>query len=68
MLYQAALKEKADGRAWQRELAGAKAYITENVDHIAREAVQMHGGIGVTDETSNWACYEAGPTSFQTLR
>lgn len=50
MLYRAALKEKADGRAWQRQAAGAKAYITENVDHIAREAVQMHGGMGVTDE------------------
>ena len=50
MLYRAALSDSGDAASWQRNIAGAKAYITENVDHIAREAVQMHGGMGVTDE------------------
>lgn len=50
MLYRAALGDNADVASWQRNIAGAKAYITENADHIAREAVQMHGGMGVTDE------------------
>jgi len=50
MLYRAALTDTSDSAAWQHQAAGAKAYITENVDHIAREAVQMHGGMGITDE------------------
>lgn len=49
MLYRAALTDRADAK-WQRAAAGAKAYISDNVDAIAREAVQMHGGMGITDE------------------
>jgi hypothetical protein len=50
MLYRAALTDRIDAAKWQRAAAGAKAYIGENVDAIAREAVQMHGGMGITDE------------------
>jgi len=50
MLYRAALTDRADAGKWQRAAAGAKAFIGENVDAIAREAVQMHGGMGITDE------------------
>ncbi len=50
MLYRAALEDRTDGSNWQRAAAGAKAYIGEAVDHVAREAVQLHGGMGVTDE------------------
>lgn len=50
MLYRAALTERGDPAQWQRAAAGAKAFIGENVDAIAREAVQMHGGMGITDE------------------
>ncbi len=50
MLYRAALTDRADAAKWQRAAAGAKAYIGDNVDAIAREAVQMHGGMGITDE------------------
>jgi len=50
MLYRAALTDRADAAKWQRAAAGAKAFIGENVDAIAREAVQMHGGMGITDE------------------
>lgn len=50
MLYRAALADRSDPAKWQRAAAGAKAYIGANVDAIAREAVQMHGGMGITDE------------------
>ena len=50
MLYRAALAGASDAAEWQRQAAGAKAYITQNADHVAREAVQMHGGMGITDE------------------
>ncbi len=50
MLYRAALADRGDAATWQRAAAGAKAFIGENIDAIAREAVQMHGGMGITDE------------------
>ena len=50
MLYRAALGDRGDAAGWQRSAAGAKAFIAEQVDHVAREAVQMHGGMGITDE------------------
>ena len=50
MLYRAALSDPADTQEWHRAAAGAKAFIGENVDAVAREAVQMHGGMGITDE------------------
>lgn len=50
MLYRAALTDPSDPQKWQRAAAGAKAFIGANVDAIAREAVQMHGGMGITDE------------------
>lgn len=50
MLYRAAMGDHADFTSWNKSSSGAKAYISEAVDHVAREAVQMHGGMGVTDE------------------
>ncbi len=50
MLYRAALTDRTDADGWHRAAAGAKAFIGENVDVVAREAVQMHGGMGITDE------------------
>lgn len=50
MLYRAALTDRADPAKWQRAAAGAKAFIGEKVEAIAREAVQMHGGMGITDD------------------
>ena len=50
MLFRAALTDRGDSAEWQRAAAGAKAFIGENVDAVAREAVQMHGGMGITDE------------------
>ena len=48
MLWRVALAEQGEG--WGRQAAGAKSYIAEQALHIGREAVQMHGGMGVTDE------------------
>jgi len=50
MLYRAALSDASSPTEWARAAAGAKAFIAENVDAIGREAVQMHGGMGITDE------------------
>lgn len=50
MLYRAAMTDLSDKAAFERAAAGAKAFIGEQVDFIAREAVQMHGGMGITDE------------------
>ncbi|NLY65081.1 MAG: pimeloyl-CoA dehydrogenase small subunit [Alcaligenaceae bacterium] len=33
-----------------RKASGAKAYIGKLARHVSQEAVQMHGGMGVTDE------------------
>jgi alkylation response protein AidB-like acyl-CoA dehydrogenase len=50
MVYRAALADRRDPSAWNRAAAGAKAYLSAQADLIAREAVQMHGGMGITDE------------------
>ena len=50
MLYRAALEDRSSIEGWSRSSAGAKTFIAEAADHIAREAVQMHGGMGITEE------------------
>jgi hypothetical protein len=45
---QRALQEHDTGRA--RIISGARAFTCGAARHIASEAVQMHGGIGITDE------------------
>ena len=50
MIYRVALAASDGGREWARAAAGAKAYVGAQADRTAREAVQMHGGMGVTDE------------------
>lgn len=52
MVYRAALANRANPAEWLRATAGAKAYLSETADAVAREAVQMHGGMGITDELS----------------
>lgn len=47
MLYRAAV---APAGEQARACAGAKAFVSESARSIAHEAVQMHGGMGVTDE------------------
>ncbi|MEO9461953.1 MAG: acyl-CoA dehydrogenase family protein [Marinomonas sp.] len=50
MVYRTALAASDDPDSASAAAAGAKAYVTQQVDHVAREAVQMHGGMGITDE------------------
>lgn len=46
-LYRAAAQPPAQARA---AILGAKAYISAAATHVAEEAVQLHGGIGTTEE------------------
>ena len=46
-LWRAALTDRKTG--WHDDLAGAKAFICERALHIGHEAIQLHGGMGVTD-------------------
>ncbi len=50
MLWRATLASRNDGATWCAQVAGAKAFIGDQADHIAQEATQFHGGMGVTDE------------------
>jgi len=47
MVYRAALASEADR---SRAAAGTKAFVSDAALKIAHEAVQFHGGMGVTDE------------------
>ena len=47
LLYRAALVDGARGEAAR---IGAKAYIAEAGIKVAEEAIQLHGGMGITDE------------------
>lgn len=49
-LTEAAQQALADDSADRSRVAGARAYIVQAARKIANEAVQMHGGVGVTDE------------------
>lgn len=48
LLWRTAMAKDAPG--WCTEVAGAKAFIAERALHIGEEAIQLHGGMGVTDE------------------
>jgi alkylation response protein AidB-like acyl-CoA dehydrogenase len=53
MAYLAAAKADApDAAERRRALAAAKAYIGQAGRFVGQQAVQLHGGIGVTDEAS----------------
>ncbi len=50
ILWRATLTERdADGR-WMAACAGAKAFVAERALHIGHEAIQMHGGMGMSEE------------------
>lgn len=50
MLRTAMLDPTTDDTNWPRVAAGAKAFVGEAATKIGLEAVQMHGGMGQTDE------------------
>jgi alkylation response protein AidB-like acyl-CoA dehydrogenase len=50
LLCSASIALSENGPRAAAELAGAKAVMSENAIHIGHEAIQMHGGMGTTDE------------------
>ena len=55
----AALKADSDDPAERsRAVSGAKAYIGEALRKVGQDAVQMHGGMGVTDELMAAHCFK----------
>jgi alkylation response protein AidB-like acyl-CoA dehydrogenase len=50
LLYIAAMADGADKTAWRKAVDGARAYIAEASIDLGHEAIQLHGGMGVTDE------------------
>ena len=50
VLRTAMLDPTTDDANWPRIAAGAKAFVGEAATKIGLEAVQMHGGMGQTDE------------------
>ena len=48
LLWRTAMARGSPG--WSASVAGAKAFIAERTLHIGEEAIQLHGGMGVTDE------------------
>ena len=50
MLYSALISENDDDGNWHLNVLGAKSYISDGADYIARSAVQYHGAMGITDE------------------
>ena len=50
LLWRVTLSERdIDGR-WMASIAGAKAFIAERAMHIGHEAIQLHGGMGMSEE------------------
>jgi alkylation response protein AidB-like acyl-CoA dehydrogenase len=50
LLCSASIALSENGPRAAAELAGAKAVISENAIHIGHEAIQMHGGMGTSEE------------------
>lgn len=50
IVLRAVLTDRADRDAWRRTALGARAYVAEAAQQVAQEAVQFHGGMGMTDE------------------
>lgn len=50
LLYWAAMQDRLDGEQWARSLAGARSFIVDAAISLGHEAIQLHGGMGVTDE------------------
>lgn len=50
MTLKAALAERSNRAGWLKTIAGAKAFIADKALLVGHEAIQFHGGMGVTDE------------------
>ena len=52
MLYRTLLLEEHSTSDWCANVLGAKSFISEGANLIARNAVQYHGAMGITDEVA----------------
>ncbi len=52
MLYRTLLLEKNSTSQWHANAMGAKSFIGDGANFIARNAVQYHGAMGITDEVA----------------
>lgn len=50
LLYLAMMADPLDSDTWVRAIAGARAFIAEASIKLSHDLIQMHGGMGVTDE------------------
>ena len=52
ILYRTLLLENNSIEDWYANVLGAKSFIAEGANLIARNAVQYHGAMGITDEVA----------------
>lgn len=50
LLYGAALASSSQAESWRAQISGTRAFISEHSVSLGHEAIQMHGGMGVSDE------------------
>ena len=50
LLYLAVMTTPDDRGLWLKKIAGARAFIGEASVALGHEAIQLHGGMGVSDE------------------
>ncbi|MEP7349603.1 MAG: acyl-CoA dehydrogenase family protein [Sphingorhabdus sp.] len=50
LLHLATMADPSDSDAWGKAIAGARAFIAEASIKLSHDLIQMHGGMGVTDE------------------
>lgn len=50
LVIRAVATSETDRKAWLREIYGAKAFVSEVAMKIGQDAIQLHGGMGTTDE------------------
>lgn len=50
LLFAAVMADASDRAQWLKAIAGARAFVAEAALALGHEAIQLHGGMGVSDE------------------
>jgi len=50
LLYAAVMADPANEASWRKTMAGVRAFVAEAALALGHEAIQLHGGMGVSDE------------------
>ena len=58
MSYYATLKLGADAPERRQAVSRAKCQLSQSMRHVGQQAIQLHGGIGVTDEYMVGHCFK----------